>query len=117
MSVWRKNKCFPTSIWLIRATLMLKFSRKAGKYIKSILLDLLSLILAGHQKKLDVWIIANFSSIGRKNKFSVLLDTSAEIGAISPIGMESPLFASDFLFLSADLVLFIPNVHQLQRKC
>jgi len=95
---------------------MPKYLRKVGRCITLTLLDLPSLIQAGHQKKPDAWIRANFSLIGKQKGFSVLPDTPAEIGAISQTDMESRVFVYDFLFLSVDLVLFMLNVRQLQQK-
>src|SRR5689334_12971386 len=96
--------------------LMPKYLRKVGRRITLTLLDLPSLIQAGHQKKPDAWITANFSLIGKPNGYAVLPGTPAEIGGISQTDMASRVFGSDFPFRSVDLVLFMINVPQLQPK-
>src|SRR5437879_5173800 len=74
------------------------------------------LIQAGRHKTLKDLLIAISPLIGRKRALSVLLDKKVKIGAISLIGMESCLFASDSLFLPAELVLSARVVPKVKRK-
>jgi hypothetical protein len=67
-------------------------------------------------RKLGVSIRASFSSIGKPNRWSVQLDTRAEIGSKSPIGMESPVCGYASLSQCAALVLCTKSVQPLAQR-
>jgi hypothetical protein len=116
MDVELKKRCFPATIWSIRAMWMPNCLPEVSTSIRWISLDLFSLIRVGQQKKLDALITATFSSIGKPKVFAVQQDRKVEIGVRSLRDMESPDCGYGSLFLSVELVLFILNVHKLRPK-